>query len=277
MGVKKPERSGKGAGAGSKGTRPPPLELEIMAKRNRPPPGKCVHCLCDPVERNWDHVFPESWYPDSTPENLEKWKVPSCLKCNSELGKIESKFLSLIALSLDPKALDSQGITQKVLRSLKAEHARSESDARARTAAARRVTSSIYRGPIDEGSIYPTASEGAARASENPIPILIPEEGFRRITEKIVRGITYVESGRFVEPPFEVKFYALRDEHTAELRAVLDSHGTTLSREPGIVIRRAVAVEDGMSGLYEITFWGQFKTHASVGTSDFTDGPDPPD
>jgi hypothetical protein len=236
-----------------------------MAKRNRPPSGKCVHCLGDPVERNWDHVFPESWYPDSTPENLEKWKAPSCVKCNSELGKIESKFLSLIALTLDPKALESQGITQKVLRSLKAEHARNESDARARTAAAKRVTSTIYRGPIDEASIYPTASESAARASADPIPILIPEECFRRITEKIVRGISYVEAGRFIEPPYKVAFYALRHEHTTELRAILDACGTTLARGPGIVIRRALAAEDGTTGLYEITFWGQFKTHASVG------------
>src|SRR5947208_16017660 len=35
--------------------------------------GKCVHCLKDVAERNSDHVFPASWYPDSTPPNLEKW------------------------------------------------------------------------------------------------------------------------------------------------------------------------------------------------------------
>lgn len=133
-----------------------------MAKR--PQPGKCIHCLRDPVARSWDHVFPVGWYPDSTPTNIEKWKVPSCLNCNAELGRIESRFLSLIALTLDPKAREAIGITQKVLRSLKPGFARDEADARARTATARRVTSSIYRGPIVDKNVYPTAGENAARA-----------------------------------------------------------------------------------------------------------------
>lgn len=235
-----------------------------MAKR--PPIGKCVHCLRDPVERNWDHVFPASWYPDSTPENIEKWKVPSCLQCNATLGRVESEFLSLIALTLDPHAPAAQGIPAKVLRSLKVEAARSEADARARAAAGKRIVSSIYRGPIPEESVYPTAGEKAARGQSDPIPLLIPAEGFRRITEKIVRGITYVDSGRYIEPPHSVQFYALRDEHTAELREVLTKYGTTLARGPGIVIRKAIAVEDGVSGLFEIEFWGQVKLHASVTT-----------
>jgi hypothetical protein len=36
-----------------------------MAKK--PENGKCVHCLMDPVERNWDHMFPKSWYPVGFP------------------------------------------------------------------------------------------------------------------------------------------------------------------------------------------------------------------
>ena len=62
-----------------------------MAKKKLGP-GKCVHCLKDVEERNSDHVFPESWYPDSTPPNLEKWQIPSCIPCNSEYGKLEQDF-----------------------------------------------------------------------------------------------------------------------------------------------------------------------------------------
>ena len=65
-----------------------------MAKR--PADGKCVHCLADPVRRNWDHVFPESWYPDALPENIEKWQIPSCTPCNSTYGRIEDDFRSRI-------------------------------------------------------------------------------------------------------------------------------------------------------------------------------------
>jgi hypothetical protein len=57
-----------------------------------PGPGKCVHCLSDTVERNWDHVFPKSWYPEVTAKDLAKWQVPSCIPCNTKYGKIESDF-----------------------------------------------------------------------------------------------------------------------------------------------------------------------------------------
>jgi hypothetical protein len=51
------------------------------------------------------------------------------------------------------------------------------------------------------------------------------------------------------------------------LEATLSKFGTEYAREPGIVVRRAVAHEDGISSLFEITFWKQFKTYASASLS----------
>src|SRR5580704_2378724 len=65
-------------------------------------PGKCVHCLKDVDARNSDHVFPESWYPDSTPPGVEKWQIPSCIRCNSDYGKLEQDFFVKVGLCLDP-------------------------------------------------------------------------------------------------------------------------------------------------------------------------------
>lgn len=233
----------------------------------RPRIGKCVHCLCDPVERNWDHVFPVGWYPETTPDKLGKWKVPSCVDCNSKLGQIESRFIAQIALTLDPKAWEVMGIPQKVLRSFKPEFARDETDSKARTAAAKRVTSSIYRGPISLENVYPTAGAEAARSGADPIPLLIAADLFEKVTEKIVRGITYVNTGRFIEPPLSVQFFPDGpDMKSSEFVQVIRQHGKTLERGPGIRINYAVAAEDGVSGLFEIVFWGgQIKTYASVG------------
>jgi hypothetical protein len=36
------------------------------------------------------------------------------------------------------------------------------------------------------------------------------------------------------------------------------------AREPGLVVRRAVAPEDGISAVFAITLWQRFKTYASV-------------
>jgi len=48
------------------------------------------------------------------------------------------------------------------------------------------------------------------------------------------------------------------------VREAIDKFGTTYAREPGVAVRRAVAPEDGMSSMFEIEFWGQFKTYAFV-------------
>jgi hypothetical protein len=45
---------------------------------------------------------------------------------------------------------------------------------------------------------------------------------------------------------------------------MLDKAGTVFRREPGLEIRRALVDGDERAGLYEITFWQQFKTYATV-------------
>lgn len=236
----------------------------------RPPKiGKCVHCLQEDVKRNWDHVFPESWYPDTTPSNLAKWQIPSCVPCNKELGLIENDFLVRVALCLDPNDPASRSIVQKALRAMNPEYAKDDSDRRARLALDRRIKSEIKRNlqvPID--GVYPTLDEKWGRQPEEIKALLIPEESFRRITEKIVRGITYIETNRHIDPPYQVYFFALDDEGAKPIRDAVKSSGTTVAREPGVIVRR-VAV--GMTALFEIEFWKQFKTHAVVDEYDPND------
>ena len=65
-----------------------------------------------------DHVFPTSWYPDSTPHEVQRPWAPSCLKCNKDLGALEEELLLYLVLSLDPKERDSIGLPTKALRSV---------------------------------------------------------------------------------------------------------------------------------------------------------------
>ena len=232
----------------------------------RPPkPGKCVHCLRSPVNRNWDHVFPDSWYPDTTAPNLHKWQIPSCVKCNSELGAIEREVFVRIALCLDPNAPESRSIVQKALRAMKPEYGKTASDKRARAALGQKISSEILQGDqIPNHGIYPNLGARRGSLPTSQMAVVIPAEFFRRITEKIVRGITYLEDQRFIEPPHKIQFFALDDESARPLTELTERFGTVLAREPGIVLKRAVVPEDGISSLYEIEFWKQFKTHATV-------------
>jgi hypothetical protein len=244
-----------------------------MAKRLGP--GKCVHCLKDVVERNSDHVFPESWYPESTPPDLEKWQIPSCIPCNSEYGKLEQDFLVKVGLCLDPHDPASKSIVEKSLRSLKASAGRNPRDAQHRLNKGRKILAEALQGDqIPDHGVYPGLHDRWSALGEKPVAILLPVESFKRMTEKIVRGIYYIEDGIFIEPPYEIDFYALPEDGIAAWKDALDRFGSVYAREPGIVVRRAVAHEDGISSLFEITFWRQFKTYALVGLSD--DAQQPP-
>jgi hypothetical protein len=94
-----------------------------------PGPGKCVHCLAEVAERDWDHVLPISWYPDTTPPDLEKWKIPSCLPCNHGYSKIEGDFRDRVGLCLDPDNPASKSIVEAAMRSIDAEKGRDPCDA----------------------------------------------------------------------------------------------------------------------------------------------------
>src|SRR5712664_2404712 len=79
---------------------------------------KCVHCFIELNEKTKDHVFPTSWYPDTTPTQVQRWTVPSCARCNGTLGRIERELFVRLALGTDPTKAEASGMSKTALRSL---------------------------------------------------------------------------------------------------------------------------------------------------------------
>ena len=79
-----------------------------------------------------------------------------------------------------------------------------------------------------------------------------------------MRGIFYIEDRKFIEPPHKITFLALAEANANIIESLLDNFGSVYAREPGIVVRRAVTPEDGVSSLFAIQFWKQFKTYALI-------------
>ena len=236
-----------------------------MAKR--PAQGKCVHCLSESVSRTWDHVFPRAWYPDTTPPDIYKWQIPSCRQCNRDYGKLEEDLLFRLALCVDPKAKGTSGIVEKALRSMKPEFAKNNRDRAARAARVKRLKKELLNGPdIPRSAVYPGLGERWGRSSHEGIGILVPAESIRRLTEKIVRGIYYLEDEKFIEPPLFIEFFALTDEGAEPVKDILDRFGSVYAREPGIIVRSAVPEDAPMNSIFEIQVWEQFKMYASVDT-----------
>jgi hypothetical protein len=117
---------------------------------------------------------------------------------------------------------------------------------------------------IPDHGIFPGLGNRWADTNGEPVALLIPKNSFKRITEKIVRGIFYIAEAKFIEPPHTIDCFVFDEDGSAFCEQALERFGTVFAREPGIVVRRAVAAEDGISALLAITFWKQFKTYASV-------------
>jgi hypothetical protein len=228
--------------------------------------GKCVHCLQDPVEINSDHVFPVSWYPTTTPPDLEKWQIPSCVPCNSAYGKIEEDFKQRIALCLDPSASASAGIVPGAMRAIDPSAGRDAHDQQKRAGRRRQVQAMILTGDaIPTEGVLPGFEANENLSPEDRAVVQIPRSYVERIAEKIVRGIMFIEHDcKFIEPPFKVGTYVLSDKDAAEIRSTFPKPLTEYHRGPGIAVRTAVASDNGISSYFEIELWQRFKVYASV-------------
>ena len=233
-----------------------------MAKR--PEPGKCIHCLEEFQELNWDHVFPESWYPSTTPKDLYKWQIPSCIKCNDEYGRIEKDLMIRIGLCLDPDEPSSQGIVDKALRSIDPSYGRNEKDKHSRLAKRKQILKQFMsESTIPKSSVYPNFGPHMHETDEQ-FGITISAKAIKRLNEKIVRGIMYIEDGLFVEPPYVIDSFVLTDEASKPIIETIEKFGEVHAREPGIVVKRATVKSDKLSSLFAIEIWGKFKMYSSI-------------
>lgn len=196
---------------------------------------------------------------------MAKWKIPSCHKCNAEYGALEEDLLRRLACCVNPNTAAASGIYPKVLRSMDARHASNPKDAYIRMAMRNKLLAEIQHGDeIPQDGIYPGFGERWNRPRIDQVAINIPARSFRRLTEKIVRGIYFIEDKRFIESPYTIDFYALEDEGASEVKELLNRFGTEYARGPGILINRAVTPEDEVSAIISIEVWGAVKMYASV-------------
>lgn len=58
--------------------------MAAMARPKKPKP-ICIYCQNDEGSTR-DHVFPASWYPDTTPHEIQRRTLPCCPACNRRLN-----------------------------------------------------------------------------------------------------------------------------------------------------------------------------------------------
>ena len=231
----------------------------------KPGPGICVHCLKTVSTRNWDHVFPQAWYPDSTPMNLEKWKIPTCKPCNDEYGRIEEDLGIILSACVDPKSARAAGIWAKRLRALDASRGATEKDRRARARKREWLLSMITTGDhIPNHGIYPGLGERWGRPREQQVALCVSARHLQKMAEKIVKGLAFIEDSRLIDSNTQIQHHVIDDVGARPMFEALTTFGAAYSRGPGIEVVRAVTPEDGVSALYKIIIWGEIKLYVSV-------------
>lgn len=230
-----------------------------MTKRN---PGRCVHCLKKFVAITDDHLFPSSWYPATTPKNLEKWKFPSCERCNRDYGKLEEELRLLFAACLDPKAEAAAGIWAKALDSVNPEKARDPLDTIRRKSARRRFLQRIRQ--ADPSWTDHALPEIYADRPKGDLALLIPAIETHKFIEKLVRGTIYLTERRYIEQDQEVTVSILPPEDSKPIINLLEQFGELYERGPGIKIRKAVAHDARTNSLFVFDIWDQFRFHGAV-------------
>jgi hypothetical protein len=232
----------------------------------RPPIGRCVHCLSENVPRTWDHIFPRSWYPDTTPANLYKWQAPACFACNNRLGQIEQELLRGLAMCLDPNNPASASVTRSVLRSMQPSATDDDREKQRREQVGRRFTATLVH-----GKKIPAEAAEVNHSTEVKLPksertaVTLPVGHVHTWLEKTVRGMLHYHGQRFVEPSYAFDFMPfLTRKALAGFEESMAGLGVTYVNGPGIAVRMGVAAEDEISSVFVIQLWEQLYMGAAV-------------
>jgi hypothetical protein len=70
-------------------------------------------------------------------------------------------------------------------------------------------------------AVYPGLGERWDRPATQGLGIRLPANSIRRLTEKIVRGVYFLEGQKFVEPSYVITLIVATDEQAAPIEEIL--------------------------------------------------------
>lgn len=117
---------------------------------------------------------------------------------------------------------------------------------------------------IPGDGIYPGLGERWGRPRNEQTALLVPARHLQKLAEKIVKGLVFIEDGKFIDASTEIEHHVVSEEGAKPIEDALKQFGKAHSRGPGIEVVRAVTPDDGISALYKITIWGEFVMYVSV-------------
>lgn len=230
-----------------------------MAKKF--PDKRCVYCLEYFEEITSDHVLPKAWYPDNTPENLEKWQVPSCYKCNQEHGRNEEELLLKLGLHFDPRNSQFRGVANKVTRAMTPSRGKSKRDRSKRQKRRDRTLRETKRMQDIESSgenVLPGFGFDPDGSAHLQLGVPVNRRNLRRFGEKVTRGVFYLlNDNMYIESDYELYVHVPTEAIPDEYHQMIRDHGKMYNCGPGIGVVMAVCSNDANSAMLKITIWNR--------------------
>ncbi|MCX6827002.1 MAG: hypothetical protein NTV06_07035 [candidate division Zixibacteria bacterium] len=209
-----------------------------------------------------DHIFPLSWYPDTTPENISKWKAPVCSTCNGDFGRIEEELRLRIAHCLGIMDSGAHGIVEKAMRSLKPGYGRSPDDSRRRLRKWEKIKKEIMPAQkVPTAAILPGFGLKWDQDLLKTLAIEIPRDLLERFAEKIVKGLTHVFCGHCIPSNYRI---IVRLDSLGEFEDLLIKYGKHEARGPGIEVIYVKVADDTYAMAYKIVIWGKLVFYSYV-------------
>jgi hypothetical protein len=223
--------------------------------------GRCVHCLGSfrEEEMTEDHVPPRSWYPDTTPSSVEHWKVPSCTRCNLDLGRIERDLLVRFGLCVDPTLEETSGLAARALRTLGLDTrnlTEEEQDYRDRSRA--RIRKELmHHTDVADATVPGLGPPDRSPSGAFALPIAYSD--LSRIAEKLARGFEYKRATRYIESPYGIRTFVPHPNEFISGPSRMTSEITgegQFDLGPGFRVKLVFSIENPSHLTYWILLWG---------------------
>lgn len=228
---------------------------------------RCIHCLKE-TECTRDHVFPKQWYPDNTPETLQRPVAPACSDCNNALGRLETKLFKKMAMCVDHKKAEASGIKKKLFTDLgfgidlRLLSPKKLKEIEIRRAAAKKLLDSAEPYTKDVKP-FPGLGPAEGYPLESLKMIPVPEEELLPVSEKIIRGLEYHYRQRYVEEPYRLDIHFVDSADISEVEKLLTERLPDIYG-PGFKVERLHTAEDPDTVLYRVTVWGTIQIYGSI-------------
>lgn len=227
----------------------------------------CVYCRRSMTDEDQteDHVIGLSWFPESTPDNIEKWKVPAHKTCNVKFGATENRVRTLLALGVDRSQLAAKGVVEAALRSINPQAAKSKRDSTHRAAHRDRIVRDIYEvKSLPTAGVLPSFVSNFTELGSRHA-FRIDAEDLNSVVKKWIQGIHYCEFGRILNKRDIVTVLHLAEGDALAPRRLIFDNGRNFQKGPGVSVGY-VSGSDGnrRTVMYRFLIWEKFEVFGSV-------------